>query len=148
MKINLGYAIVQWVLLMKKILKMLFCLAVFFQASLAADGSSVRDVSVEEAFKIINENMSSDYFMVIDVRTPAEYSAGHIAGAVLIDVKNDSFDSLVSKLDKKKKYLVYCLSGKRSAVAADKMKKHFFSDIVVMNQGFIVWVEKGFPVSK
>lgn len=58
---------------------------------------------------------------VIDVRTAAEFAQGHIAGAINIDVETADFDSSVSLLDKSKTYLVYCHSGRRSAIAAEHM---------------------------
>ena len=67
---------------------------------------------------------------VIDVRTPAEYAAGHIAGAQNIDVEAADFGSKIASLDKKAPYLVYCHSGRRSAIAAAQMAAAGFTDIV------------------
>ena len=68
--------------------------------------------------------------VVIDVRTPAEYAAGHIAGAQNIDVEAADFGTRIATLDKKGAYLVYCHSGRRSGLAADQMAKAGFTDIV------------------
>jgi phage shock protein E len=67
---------------------------------------------------------------VIDVRTPAEYAAGHIAGARNIDVEAADFASKIASLDKKAPYLVYCHSGRRSGIAAAQMAAAGFTDIV------------------
>jgi phage shock protein E len=67
---------------------------------------------------------------VIDVRTPAEYAAGHIAGARNIDVEAADFGSKIASLDKKAPYLVYCHSGRRSGIAASQMASAGFTDIV------------------
>ena len=67
---------------------------------------------------------------VIDVRTPAEYAAGHIAGARNIDVEAADFGSKIASLDKKAPYLVYCHSGRRSGIAAGQMAAAGFTDIV------------------
>ena len=67
---------------------------------------------------------------LIDVRTPAEYAAGHIAGARNIDVEGTDFASAISTLDKGAAYLVYCHSGRRSAMAAEQMAAAGFTDIV------------------
>jgi rhodanese-related sulfurtransferase len=67
---------------------------------------------------------------VIDVRTPAEYDAGHIAGAQNIDVEAADFGSKIAALDKKAPYLVYCRSGRRSGIAAADMAKAGFTDVV------------------
>lgn len=61
--------------------------------------------------------------VIIDVRTPEEFAAGHLDGALLIDVKNPSFDTEIAKLDPTAEYIVYCRSGNRSAQAADRMRE-------------------------
>jgi phage shock protein E len=71
-----------------------------------------------------------DSHAVIDVRTPAEYAAGHIAGAQNIDVEAADFASRISSLDNKASYLVYCRSGRRSGIAAQQMAAAGFTDIV------------------
>jgi phage shock protein E len=67
---------------------------------------------------------------VIDVRTPAEYSALHIAGAQNIDVEAADFGTRIASLDTKTPYLVYCHSGRRSGIAATQMAAAGFTDIV------------------
>jgi phage shock protein E len=67
---------------------------------------------------------------VIDVRTPAEYAAGHIAGATNIDVQAADFGSKIAALDKQATYLVYCHSGRRSGIAATQMAAAGFTHIV------------------
>ena len=60
--------------------------------------------------------------VIIDVRTPEEFAAGHLDGAVLIDIKHPSFDAEITKLDATASYIVYCRSGNRSAQAVDRMR--------------------------
>jgi len=67
---------------------------------------------------------------VIDVRTPAEYAAGHIAGAQNIDVEAADFGSRIAALDKRARYLVYCHSGNRSGMAATQMAAAGFTNII------------------
>jgi len=67
---------------------------------------------------------------VVDVRTPAEYAAGHVAGAVNIDVEASDFAQRISELDPEAAYLLYCRSGRRSAIAAETMAEAGFTDIV------------------
>jgi rhodanese-related sulfurtransferase len=68
--------------------------------------------------------------VVIDVRTPAEYASGHLAGAQNIDVEAADFGTRIAALDKGGAYLVYCRSGRRSAIAAGQMATAGFTDIV------------------
>lgn len=60
--------------------------------------------------------------VIIDVRTPEEFAAGHLDGAVLIDIKHPSFDAEITKLEATASYIVYCRSGNRSAQAVDRMR--------------------------
>ena len=58
---------------------------------------------------------------VVDVRTPDEFAAGHLAGAVNIDVEGADFAGAVSALDKAGNYVLYCHSGRRAGIALDTM---------------------------
>jgi rhodanese-related sulfurtransferase len=66
---------------------------------------------------------------IIDVRTPAEYAAGHIAGAQNIDYEAADFGTRIEALDKAAPYVVYCRSGRRSALAQAQMKDAGFTDV-------------------
>ncbi len=90
-------------------------------------GSSPAAVQKVDATKAV---AMLDSRVVIDVRTPAEYAAGHVAGALNIDVEAGDFASKISTLDKEASYLLYCRSGRRSAIAADEMAKAGFTDVV------------------
>ncbi|MEY3278611.1 MAG: hypothetical protein RLZZ426_1097 [Actinomycetota bacterium] len=59
--------------------------------------------------------------VVVDVRTAGEFAAGHVAGSLNIDAEASSFDTNIAQLDPNETYLVYCQSGRRSAIAAQKM---------------------------
>lgn len=102
----------------------LLTLVVALVAACGGSGSTVTTPSADKAVAMIDSRV------VIDVRTPAEYSAGHIAGAQNIDVEAAGFDQEIATLDKTAKYFVYCRSGRRSAIAAQKMADAGFTDIV------------------
>lgn len=86
--------------------------------------SGVRKVSAAEAVPQLASRT------VIDVRTPAEYAAGHVAGAINMDVDGADFASKLAALDKSKPYALYCHSGRRSGIAADQMAKAGFKDVI------------------
>ena len=69
----------------------------------------------------------SQYAAVIDVRTPAETSAGHLDGALLYDVQDPSFLASLETLDKEADYYIYCRSGNRSGQAIQIMKQAGFT---------------------
>jgi rhodanese-related sulfurtransferase len=73
--------------------------------------------------------------VVVDVRTPSEYAAGHIDGAVNIDVESADFDAQVAKLDKGATYAVYCHSGRRSGIATGKMGDAGFTKVYNLQGG-------------
>lgn len=85
---------------------------------------------------------SDDAPILIDVRTPKEYSEGHIEGSTMIDYKNSSFDAEISKLDKDQTYLIYCRSGNRSGKAVHKMIGLGFTDVTNMEGGYNAWSSK------
>jgi rhodanese-related sulfurtransferase len=72
--------------------------------------------------------------VVVDVRTPTEYAARHLEGAVNIDFQSTSFGAAVSELDSDADYVVYCQSGNRSAQAASAMVA---ADLSVQDAGGI-----------
>ena len=66
---------------------------------------------------------------VIDVRTPEEFNAGHLEGAVNIPVEVGDFVGTISQLDPAGKYLIYCKSGRRAGLAIDQMTQLGFTDM-------------------
>ena len=90
----------------------------------SSGGSAIQKPSAAKAVGMMGS------LTVIDVRTPAEYAAGHIAAAQNIDVEAADFGSKIAALDKKARYLVYCHSGNRSSMAATQMAAAGFTDIV------------------
>ena len=58
---------------------------------------------------------------VIDVRTAEEFAAGHVDGAININVESAEFGPAIAALDPSATYLVYCRTGRRSAIAAQQM---------------------------
>ncbi|NOU17436.1 MAG: conjugal transfer protein TraF [Bacteroidales bacterium] len=85
---------------------------------------------------------------VIDVRTPDEFSNGHLQNAVNININNESFDSEVNKLDKNKPVFVYCLSGHRSARAGKNMRETGFKEVYELSGGMMKWRAAGLPETK
>jgi rhodanese-related sulfurtransferase len=79
---------------------------------------------------------------LVDIRTPKEYNASHIPGAVMIDYKNDNFKEEFSKLDKKVPVLIYCRSGGRSGRATKVLTKMGY-DVYNLDKGFNKWKAEG-----
>jgi phage shock protein E len=103
-----------------------------------------KDVDVAEFDKLVQTGKH----VILDVRTAEEYAAGHIPGAVLIDVKKPDFQEKIDKLDKGKTYLVHCRSGVRSVTACTAMEKAGFKETYNLLGGIRAWAEAGKPVEK
>jgi phage shock protein E len=86
--------------------------------------------------------------VILDVRTPKEYAAGHIKGSVLIDFSAKDFEEKIKQLDKSKTYLVHCASGGRSAQACTKMDNFDFPKVYNLLGGIKAWEKAGKPVEK
>lgn len=87
--------------------------------------AQVRVVDAAEARSLIDDGAA-----VIDVRTPEEFSTGHLRGASNIDVQAADFHERVGELDKDASYVLYCRSGSRAGAAADMMTDMGFTDVV------------------
>lgn len=85
------------------------------------------------------EKMKMPNTVVLDVRTPAETAAGKIDGAIEMDVNAPDFAQQLSQLDKSKTYLVYCRSGRRSAVACNIMSGQGFTQLFNLEGGYLSW---------
>lgn len=82
----------------------------------------------------------------IDVRTPGEYAAGHLDGAMNVDLNSGAFAEQIAELPRDGSYFVYCKSGNRSAQAAAIMADLGFTD-VVDGGGFADLARAGLPVA-
>lgn len=96
-------------------------------------------------FAAVSDSLTDE--QLIDVRTPEEYAEGHIANAVNMDWNGDNFSTESAKLDKTKPVMVYCLSGGRSADAADYLRKNGFTKVYELNHGILGWKAEHLPVT-
>jgi rhodanese-related sulfurtransferase len=87
--------------------------------------------------------IKADDVQRLDVRTLAEYSEGHIPGAVNINVLDDSFAAMAdSTLQKERPVALYCRSGKRSKKAAEILSKRGYK-VYELDKGFNAWQQAG-----
>ena len=82
---------------------------------------------------------------IIDVRTAPEFAAGHLEDAINIDVESGAFSAGIADLDPSAMYVVYCQSGRRSAIAAAAMVEAGFTQVYDMG-GIQDWMAAGLPV--
>lgn len=106
-------------------------------------GSSRSGVSTAEAVQLINREKA----VVIDVCEPAEYAAGHVAGARNIPMADvDNAKNLPS--NKALPLVVVCATGARAARAAAALQKRGHEKVHVLAGGLAAWREAQLPVEK
>ena len=92
--------------------------------------------------------LEKQHGVLMDVRTPEEYKMECIAGAINLDVQEEGFKNRLVNLDKNVTYFLYCLAGKRSAMAMGIMENAGFKKVYDLKGGITEWKKKGFPVTK
>lgn len=105
--------------------------------------AAVENIEPGAAATLLKENPSA---VVLDIRTPEEFSAGHIEGAININFKGDDFDEGIAKLDKSVPYVMHCASGGRSGQSLPKFESLGFKKIYHLDAGFLGWSAEGLPV--
>jgi len=68
-------------------------------------------------------------YVILDVRTSEEFNTGHLKNAINLDYYDVNFEKELRKLDKKKRYVIYCRSGSRSAIVLRWMKQLGFEEV-------------------
>jgi thioredoxin len=84
--------------------------------------------------------------IILDVRTPEEFAKGSIAFSRNLDFRSSNFESDLNKLNKKKTYFVYCLSGGRSGSASALMQNLGFEHVVALKGGILAWQKNNLPL--
>ncbi len=93
-------------------------------------------------------DLTKEGVQLVDVRTPHEWSTGHIEGARHIDWFSDDFKADVAKLDKDRPVRIYCAAGGRSEEAREMLRGMGFKDVLDLDGGITAWKKAGAPVVK
>jgi rhodanese-related sulfurtransferase len=118
---------------MKTIFCTIFFATIFFFQSNAQE---VKQVSADEFEKATN----TENIQVLDVRTAGEYQTGHLKHALLADWNNaEQFKDRTQYLDKTKPIYIYCLSGGRSAAAAQWLQQKGYNNVYSLKGGINAW---------
>ena len=127
--------------------KLLLSVMALFTGCLTSCGQQdIKSVDADEFEKTI----SRDGVQLLDVRTEAEFSEGHIASNKVknIDYRQPDFiEQADGELDKGRPVAVYCRSGRRSMDAARLLAKRGF-EVINLKGGILEWQEKGKPVRR
>ncbi len=88
----------------------------------------------------------SNNYYIIDVRTPAEYSKGHIKNAININFLELNFGKRTDSLDRSRDVFIYCHTCHRSPSCARILKRKGFVRVIDMRKGFSNWISNNLPV--
>lgn len=102
------------------------------------------EVGTLEATRLLNQGST----LVLDVREPAEFAAGHLPKARNIPLKE-----LPARLEEIGKYkeravLVTCRSGPRAGSASRLLKRSGFGSVYQLKGGLVAWQQASLPVEK
>lgn len=102
------------------------------------------NVSLLQATQLINQGKT----VILDVRDPAQFAAGHMRDAKNIPLKE--LPNRLSELEKfkAKTVIIVCQAGATSAKAASLLKKAGFNEVVSLQGGVAAWQGQGLPLAK
>lgn len=126
--------------------KLLFAAVVTAGTCSSCAAGSADDIPSLPPAEFAKQAVADTSAVIIDVRTPEEFASGHLKDARLIDFKDTAtFEKDIARLPKDKTYYVYCRSGRRSMMAAERMKRLGLKTID-MSGGIIAWEKDDLPV--
>jgi rhodanese-related sulfurtransferase len=107
-------------------------------------GTGGPKVGAAEATTLINREDA----LMVDVRDPGEYGAGHVLGAKNVPLAriDDGANDLARR--KERPLVVYCDGGERSAKAVAALRKQGFARVTSLSGGLAAWQGAGLPVEK
>lgn len=124
---------------MKKLLSIVFLTSILISCS---NGQTTSLLSASKFSAKLKELPDAP---ILDVRTPEEFSNGHLEHAINYDWNGTEFENQIKSLDKSKPVFVYCLSGGRSSQAANKMRSEGFKEVYEMEGGLMQWRSQNLP---
>lgn len=121
--------------------------SIFAGCAEAQSGPGTPDGSTELDAATFRAELAQGKALLLDVRTPAEYAAGHIPGSVNMDWSADDYEARFASLDPKQPLLIYCHSGGRSEQALEYLRSKGYATRHLVT-GFAGWKNAGYPVEK
>jgi len=140
---------------MKKLINISLIVAFIFTLTSCAqsktkegDTTTVQTKPTVELISPADLNTKLGDIQLIDVRTPKEYTEGHIKDANNINFYDNDFITQMSKLDKDKELYIYCRSGGRSGKAAKQLEAAGFTKVYDLQGGMKNWNKNNLEVIK
>ena len=122
-----------------------FLFALFFSFALIGCANGQENKTDLSATEFSEQIKATPGAVVLDVRTPEEFTRGHLPGAINYDWNGADFQTQVKSLDKSKPLFVYCLSGGRSAKAAQSLRAKGFKNVYELGGGIMKWRAANLP---
>ena len=110
----------------------------------AATAADMQDVSQAEVMKRIESKDAAT--VIVDVRTPEEYAAGHVPGAVNIPYTHLPARASALASVGHKDIVLYCQTGVRAGRAAERLREHGFTRLLHLEGDMKQWTEKKLPL--
>jgi rhodanese-related sulfurtransferase len=110
---------------------------------LSCNGQAAKNIKTIEAKDFAETMNTTQNPQILDVRTPEEFTQGHIDNAANVNWLGDRFVADAEKFDKTKPVFVYCKSGRRSKKATEKLQELGFKNIYELEGGFMKWSAAG-----
>ena len=101
-------------------------------------------VSPSQATQLINREDA----LMVDVRDPGEFGAGHILGAKNLPLSGIASGAELAAKRKDRPLIVYCDTGNRAAKAVAALKTQGYSKVLNLSGGLGAWQQAGLPVEK
>lgn len=105
--------------------------------------NSIKKVSAAEVKAMIDKK---DKVIILDVRDPQEFAAGHLPGAVNISRGTLEFVVFNKIQDQNAQIIVYCKTAARSALATKTLNDLGYKNAALMDAAFEDWIKAGYPV--
>ena len=122
---------------MKKLIPILLSALMFTGCSGTSNSqtNTYRSITMDEAVAMMEQEIG---YIILDVRRPDEFSAGHIPNAINVSNESIGTDEIPELPEKDQLIMVYCRSGRRSKEAAEKLVKLGYTNIVEFG-GILDW---------
>ena len=121
--------------------------AFFALLATAAFANAAQDISQQDLQKLMASDQKTAV-VLLDVRTPEEYAAGHVPGA--INISHTKVKANLAKLlaHKNDTVVVYCRSGRRAGMAAEILAENGFTKVRHLSGDMNGWYKAKLPVEK
>ena len=122
---------------MKKLLPILLSALMFTGCSGTSNSqtNTYRSITMDDAVTMMAQETG---YIILDVRRPDEYAAGHIPNAINVPNESIGTDEIPELPNKDQLIMVYCRSGRRSKEASEKLVKLGYTNIVEFG-GILDW---------